>query len=170
MVRKTDFNNTLSSFNSKIASNKTKNTSIENESKKSKKNLGFILLGNIFFDGGDGSKAYLICQQVHRYAKIITNTKLISEWKSKGLPDESINPPPTSDNSLTPLIDYYGYNIRVKFNGSILRQPTVSYTYEKAVNIYIVYKLAGSSSHSDDPTLKKLFIWCGYINQKRWLR
>ena len=68
--------------------------------------------------------------------------------------DESIKPPPTSDNSLTPLIDYYSYNIRVKFNGSILRQPKVSYTHEKTVNIYIVYELAGSSSHSDDPTLK----------------
>ena len=63
-------------------------------------------------------------------------------------------------NSLIPLIDYYGYNIRVKFNGSILRQPKVSYTHEKAVNIYIVYELAGSSS-------QKMFIWCGYVNQKR---
>ena len=111
-------------------------------------------MGNIFFDGGDGSQAYLIFQLTHRYVKIITNTKYISEWKSKGLSDESIKPPPTSDNSLTPLIDYYGYNIRVKFNGSILRQPKVSYTHEKTVNIYIVYELAGSSSHSDDPTLK----------------
>ena len=68
--------------------------------------------------------------------------------------DESIKPPPTSDNSLSPLIDYYGFNIRVKFNGSILRQPKVSYTHEKAVNIYIVYELAGSSSNSDDPMLK----------------
>ena len=28
------------------------------------------------------------------------------------------------------------------------------YTHKKAVNTYIVYELAGSSSHSDDPTLK----------------
>ena len=70
------------------------------------------------------------------------------------MPDESIKPPPTSDNSLTPLIDYYSYNIRVNFNGSILRQLKVSYTREKAVNIYIVYESAGSSSHSDDPALK----------------
>ena len=108
----------------------------------------------IFFDGGNGSQAYLIFQPVHRYVKIITSTKYISEWKSKGLSDESIKPPPTSDNSLTPLIDYYGYNIRVKFNGSILRQPKFSYTHQNVVNIHIVYKLAGSSSHSDDPTLK----------------
>ena len=63
--------------------------------------------------------------------------------------DESIKPFPTSDNSLTPLIDYYDYNIRVEFNGSILRQPKFSYTHRKIVNIYIVYELAGSSSHSD---------------------
>ena len=62
--------------------------------------------------------------------------------------------PPTSNKSLIPLIDYYGYNISIKFNGSILRQPKVSYTHEKAVNIYIVYELAVSSSQSDDPMLK----------------
>ena len=67
---------------------------------------------------------------------------------------ESIKVTTTSNNSLTPLIDHYGYKIRVKFNGSSLRQPKVTYTHEKAVNIYIVYELAGSSAHSDDPTLK----------------
>ena len=111
-------------------------------------------MGNIFFSGGDGSQAYLIFQPLHRYVKIIANTKYISEWKSKGLSDESIKPPPTSDNSLTPLIDYYSYNGRVKFNGSALRQRKVSYKHEKTVISYIVYELAGSSSHSDDPTLK----------------
>ena len=154
LVTKTDFDNTASSLDSKISTNNSKTKSIENEFKKSKRNLVFVILENIFFDGVNGSQAYLIFQPVHGYVKIITSTKYISEWKSKGLSDESIKPPPTSDNSLTPLIDYYGYNIRVKFNGSILRQPKVWYTHEKAVNIYIVYKLPGSSSDSDDPTLK----------------
>ena len=52
------------------------------------------------------------------------------------------------------LIDYYSCNIRVKFNGSILRQPKVSYTHEKTVNIYIVCEITRSSSHSDDPAPK----------------
>ena len=39
------------------------------------------------------------------------------------LSDKTIKPPATSDNSLTPLIDYHGNKIRVKFTGSILRQP-----------------------------------------------
>ena len=68
--------------------------------------------------------------------------------------DESVKPPPTSDNSLTPLTDYYSFNIRVKYNGSVLRPPEASYNHKKTLNIYMVYELAGSSSHSDDPTLK----------------
>ena len=91
--------------------------------------------GNKLFDGGDGSQAYLVFQLMHKYIKTIANTKYISEWKSKALSDESIKSFPASDNSLTPLIDYYGYNIRVKFNRSILRQPKVLYTHGKVVNI-----------------------------------
>ena len=143
----------VSNRDEKITENKIKNESIKNELKEATKNILFFW-GNISFNGGDGSQAYLIFQPLHRYVKIIANTKYISEWKSKGLSDESIKPPPISDKSLTPLIDYYSYNIRVKFNGSILRQTKVSYTHEKTVNIYILYELAGSSSHADDPTLK----------------
>ena len=69
----------------------------------------------------DGVQNYLVFQPMYRYFKMITNTNYISSWKSKGLSAESIKPFPTSDNSLTPLIDYYSYNIRVKVNGSILR-------------------------------------------------
>ena len=133
---------------------KTKNESIKNELKETIKYLLPIFLRNILFDRGVGSQAYLTFQPLHRYVKIIANTKYISEWKSKGLSHESIKPRPTSNNSLTQLIDYYSYNIRVRFSGSILRQPKISYTHEKTVNIYIVYELAGFSSHSDNSTLK----------------
>ena len=54
---------------------------------------------------------------------MIANSLHISEWKSKELSDESIKPPSTSDNSLSPLIDYYGRKIRLKFSGSCLKQP-----------------------------------------------
>ena len=131
LLKKTDYNNRVaeintqvSSLDGKIAENKTKNESIEHELKRLKKIFGSVLSVNIFFDGGDGSQAYLIFQPLHRYVKIIANTKYISEQKSKGLSHERIKSSPTSDNSLTPLIDYYSYNIRLKFNGSIL-QPKV---------------------------------------------
>ena len=86
---------------------------------------------------------------------MITNTDYISSWKSKGLSAESIKAPTTSDNSLTPALSYYGTKTRVKFTGRCLKQSKVSYTHRKVVSIYIVNKLGASSSHNNDPTLKK---------------
>ena len=93
-------------------------------------------------------------QPINKYFKVIANKKYISSWKSKGLSDESIKPPTTSDNSLSPLIDYFGNKIRLKFKGDCLKQDKVTYTHRKTVNIYIVYELGASSSFNDDPTLK----------------
>ena len=39
---------------------------------------------------------------------MIANPKYVSSWKSKGLSYETIKPPATSGNSLTPMIDYLG--------------------------------------------------------------
>ena len=104
--------------------------------------------------GEDGTQNYLVFQPMHRYFKMITNTDYISSWKSKGLSAESIKPPITSANSVTPALSYYGTKTRVKFNGSCLKQSKISYSHRKGVNIYIVYELGPSSSHFDDPTLK----------------
>ena len=152
-ITKTDFDTKFSSLNRKITSNKSKHLPVKNELKKLKEGLASFFLGNTRFRGGDGLQA-LIFQPIHRYFKIFSNTKYISEWKSKGLSDESIKFPTTSDNSLDPLIDYVGYKRRLEFNGSCLKQPRVTYTHGKTVNIYIVYELAGSSSHINDSTLK----------------
>ena len=85
---------------------------------------------------------------------MISNTKYISEWKSKGLSDESIQPSSTSDNSLSPLINYLDNKVRLKFNGSCLKQNKLTYTHKTIVNIYIVYKITTSSSNNNDPTLR----------------
>ena len=79
---------------------------------------------------------------------------IVPSWISKWLSTETINPPTTSDNSLTPAVSYYGTKTRIKFTGSCLKQPKISYTHGKVVNIYIVYELGASSSHNNDPTLK----------------
>ena len=52
------------------------------------------------------------------------------------------------------LLQHYVTKTRVKFSGSCLQQPKVSYTDGTIVNIYIVYELSASSSHDNDPTLK----------------
>ena len=102
----------------------------------------------------DGTQNYLVFQPINRYFKVIANTDYVSTWKSKGLSAKSIKPPNTSDNSLTAALNYYGIKTRVKFNGSCLQQPKPSYTHGTIVNIYIVYEVSASSSHSDDPTLE----------------
>ena len=76
---------------------------------------------------------------------MITNTDYISSWKSKGLAAEIIKPPTTSDNSLTPALNYYGTNTRVKLTGNCLKQSKISYTHGKVVNIYIAYELGAST-------------------------
>ena len=67
----------------------------------------------------------------------ITNTDYVSSWKSKGLSAESIKPPTTSDNSLTPTLNYDDdLKVRVKFTRSCLKQP--KFKTKTIVNIYIV--------------------------------
>ena len=91
---------------------------------------------------------------MYRFFKMITDTEYISSWKSKGLSAESIKPLATSDNSLTPALNYCGTKARVKFTGSCLKQSKTSSNHGKVVNIYIIYELGASSSHINDATLK----------------
>ena len=52
------------------------------------------------------------------------------------------------------MIDYLGDKIRLKFNGGCLKQPKLTCTHGKTVNICNVYELGASSSFNEDPTLK----------------
>ena len=123
-MTKTIFDNTVLSINNKIAENKTKNESIENGFKKLKTFDLDYFIGKSHFEE-DGTQNYLVFQPIKRYFKIIANSKYISSWKCKRLSDETFKPPSTSDNSLTPLNDYYGSKVRVKFNESCLTQTNM---------------------------------------------
>ena len=153
MITKTDFDAKLSSLNRKITVNKSKNLLVGNELNKLKTFDSSYFIGESHFEE-DGTQNYLVFQPLNKYFKVITNTDYVSSWKSKGLSAETIKPPTTSDNSLTPVVSYYGTKTRVKFTGSCLKQSKISYTHGKVVNIYIVYELGASSSHNNDPTLK----------------
>ena len=85
---------------------------------------------------------------------LILRLKKVLSWQSKGVSNESIKPPATSDNSLNPKIAYHGTKTRVQFTRSCLKQPNFTFSHKKIVNIYIVYELRASSSNSSDPTLK----------------
>ena len=60
--------------------------------------------------------------------------------KSKGLPDERINPIAASNYSTTSSLNYVKAKIKVKFNESCLKQDKITYNHGKIGNIYIVYE------------------------------
>ena len=66
LITKTD-DVKLSSLNRKITANKSKHLLVENELKKLKESALLIFVGNLAFDGSDGSQAYLIFQPLQRY-------------------------------------------------------------------------------------------------------
>ena len=126
MIGKTDFNAKLSSLNRKI--NKSKNLLVENELNKLKTfELSYFIDKNHFEE--DRTQNDLVFQPLNKYFKVIVNTDYVSSWKSKGLSPKTIKPPTTSDNSLTPVLNYYSAKTRVKFYGSCLQQPKLSYTH-----------------------------------------
>ena len=69
--------------------------------------------GKKYFEDA-GAQNSLVFQAMFRYLKNISNTDNISAWKSKGLYGESIKPPVTSDNSVTPSLNYIGFRLRIK--------------------------------------------------------
>ena len=113
--------------------------------------------GKQYFDEGSGKQNYLVFLPMGKYFKLNSFVGVIDRvlsWQSKGISNESIKTPTTSNNSLTPELNYYGTKARVKFIKSCLKQSKISYIHGKVVNIYIVYELAASSSHDSDPTIK----------------
>ena len=134
----------------------TKTNELEKNIKKLQTFYSGYFRGKNYFDE-DGKQNYLVFLPIFRYFKVNSVGNVIDyvlSWQSKGLSSESIKVISTSNNSLTPSLNYYDTKIRVKFTGSCLKQPKISYTHGKVVNIYIVYELGASSSHINDPTLK----------------
>ena len=126
LIKKSDFDAKLLSLNRKITANKSKHLLVENELNKLKTFDSSYFIGKSHFEEDD-TQSYLVFQPIIRYFKVnrITDTDYVSSWKYKGLSAESIKPPTTSD-SLTPELNYYGTKTRVKFTGSSLKQSKIS--------------------------------------------
>ena len=139
------------SLNRKITQNKTKHLLVENELNKLKTIDSGYFIGKSHFEE-DGAQNYLIFQPMYRYFKLITNTLNILLRQSTGLSNENFDPPNTN---FSPLIDYVGNKIRVKFNGSYLKKSNkISYTHNKIVNIYIIYEINVHTTNYNYPTLE----------------
>ena len=149
LITKTDFDAKLSSLNRKITANKTKHFLNDND-------LSYYH-GKQYFDEESGKQNYLVFPPMRKYFKlnsVVDTVDYVLSWQSKGLSNESIKAPTTTNNNLTPELNYYGTKIKIKFSRSCLKQSSHIFTHKKVVNIYIVYELAASSSHTSDPTIK----------------
>ena len=76
LLKKTDYNTRVDEIDTKLSSLDGKIAKNESIRKK----ILLLFLGNIIFDGEDGSQAYLIFQPVYRYFKKVANTNYISSW------------------------------------------------------------------------------------------
>ena len=82
LVAKTNFDNTVLSLKNKIAVNKTKSESIDNELKKLKTLDLSYFIGKSHFEEDD-MQNYLVFQTLNKHFKLIANTDYVSSWKSK---------------------------------------------------------------------------------------
>ena len=73
--------------------------------------MGYFI-GKSHFDE-DGAQNYLVFQPILKYFTL--NSNWITKWKSKGLSNESLEVVSTSDNTLTPSVNYYGDKARLIF-------------------------------------------------------
>ena len=65
-----------------------------------------------------GAQNYLLFQSILKYFTL--NNNWITKWESKGLSNEGFEIVSTSDNTLTPSVNYYGDKVRLRFTGSYM--------------------------------------------------
>ena len=162
LTTKKDFGVKLSSLNRKITANKRKHWIVENELKKLKTFDSIYFRGKSHFEE-DGTQSYLVFQPMYKYFKRVLGVgtgNYIYFWQSKGLSDEHITAPTTSDYRLNPQLSYLGTKTRLQFRGSCLKQDEITFNHKKVVNIYIIYEL-DKIYVKTNPTLVLLllFIW-----------
>ena len=63
---------------------------------------------------------------------------MVIVWGSKGFSDKGIKPPATSNNSLNLRLNCI-VKIRIKFDGSCLKQEKVTFNHKTILNLYIAY-------------------------------
>ena len=110
----------MSSRNKKVTANKTKHFLNDND-------LSYYR-GKQYFDEGSSKQNYLVFLPMGKYFKLNSVAGVVDRvltWQSKGISNESIKQPTTSDNSLNPELNYYGTKRRVRFTRSSLKQSKI---------------------------------------------
>ena len=142
----------------KINSNKTKHLLVENELKKLQTFDSSYFRGKVYFEE-DGPQHCLVFQPMYKYFKgvpSVGNGNYIYFWKYKGLSDENVASPTTTDYSSNLKLSDFFSKTRVEFSGSCLKRNKITYNHGKIVNIYNVYEISKNYDISNYPTLEKV--------------
>ena len=126
LITKTDFDAKLSSRNRNITANNARHFLNDND-------LSYYRVKQ-YFDEGSGKQNCLVFLPISKYFKlnsVVDAAEYVLSWQSKGLSDESIKPPITSDKSLNPELNYCDTKTMVKFTGSCLKQSSHILTHKK---------------------------------------
>ena len=121
-------------------------------------------IGKSYFDE-DRAQNYLTFHSILKYFTL--NNKCITKWKSKGISNESLQIISKSDNSLTPSVKYYVKKVKLKLAGSVFQQKTITYNHKKVGNLYIVYRITGFHSTSNDPGLANSLFGAVKLTKKK---
>ena len=127
----------------RITSNKSKHFLVENELKKLEKFDAAYFRGKNYFDGDDRQN-YLVFQGMYKYFHEPFN--IITSWKSKRLSGEKISH--IGGITRPPKLVYDNSRIKVKFDGSILKQARPT-DFGSIAHMYIVYRLIPRTNNSN---------------------
>ena len=91
----------------------------------------------------DGAQLYLIFQPIRQTITTFSGlSDTVSKWKSKGLSNGNIEPPFTTNKSLSlKQVWMHNFKIRLRFTGRCLRQEFATFTSNNVINLFIVYEL-----------------------------
>ena len=128
------------SLDKRVTTNKTKHVLVETDLNRWKTfDFGYFI-GKSHFEEYD-TQNYLVFQPWNKYFEVIDGTNYVSSWQSKGLSDEIIKPPTTSDYKLNPQLNHYGTKARLEFRGRCLKQDKATFNHGKIVIIYYIDEL-----------------------------
>ena len=90
---------------------------------------------------------------------IRNNLTFISSWESKGLSNEVIKPPATTDNSYAPLVISTGISTVLRFGRRYLKQDKSEFVPLNTINIFTVYEMIKSNPLSSYPRLEENYLF-----------
>ena len=102
-----------------------------------------LFIGQNYFSN-DGAQFYLIFQPIYKTITTFSGLKYtISQWESKGLSNKKFQPPYTANKFFSPeLVWMNNYRIRLRFEGSCLKQKNeAACTPKNVVIFFVIYEL-----------------------------